>query len=325
MACAQCTQTSCAAACGSVINWLAVCEVRMLHLHTPQLFNRLKMPIVYCRKICPGNAGRKCRWSTELQKRPALIRDDALSCQICIAVGGLSGWDAAQLALHLAHLYELDPDLFACARTQLPAVAFDSVSAKILNMITSHTPRLKRGREDQRKMILARTLKYLTTTSWVLDCWLRRTKEDTADVVHADLAMYTKLPYTARGLVLDFLCGDLEALYSHLCTLKTKAYHTLERPLFWLPQADFAEAPTTKPSARQILVGVYSHVLDQYHKPKLSKVKSALVKHNNFVKRNRSMRGRVKNCNRIFQILDVMLSHDVVALEGPPFEPVMRQ
>ena len=139
------------------------------------------------------------------------------------------------------------------------------------------------------------------------------------------LKSIAKLPYTARGLVLDFLCGDLEALCSHLCTLKTKAYQALERPLFWHPQADFLDMPAAKPGAGQILIGVCTNVLDHYRKPKLSKVKSALVKHNSFVKRNLSMRNRVKNCNRIFKILGIMLSHYVVPLEAPPFQPVPQK
>ncbi len=254
-----------------------------------------------------------------MQKRPQLIRDDASLCQVCLAAGGGSGWNGTQLSLHLAQLYKLDPDMFAWARGQLPATVFDTVRALTLGVITSSMPRLKRGREEQRKVALASTLKYLTTTSWVLDCWLQRTNQDTIDLCNAELAMYTALPFTARGLVLDFLCGDLEAVYSHLCTLKTKAYHTLERPLFWHLRADFVDMPAAKPSAREILTGVYPHVLDHYHKPKLAKIRKALVKHHSFVKNNKSMLTRSKNCRRILQILDVVLSHEVAPLEAVPF------
>ncbi len=48
-----------------------------------------------------------------------------------------------------------------------------------------------------------------------------------------------------------------------------------------------------------------------HHKPELSRTKAVLVKHHTYVKKNRSMRHRAKICQRLFQLLDVMLSHHV--------------
>ena len=123
--------------------------------------------------------------------------------------------------------------------------------------------------------------------------------------------MCTRLPYTMRGLVLDFLCADLDALYAHLCTVKANAYHTLEKPVFWYPRDDWEDVTNAKPDARAMLTGVYSHVVERYHKPKLSRLKRALVKHHKFVKQNKAMRGRTRCCRQVLQILDVMLRHDV--------------
>ena len=277
------------------------------------------MPIVYCRNICSGNGDRCCRWSTELQEQPATIRSDAVACQVCLAQAG-GAWQELDLAVQLVSLHELDPNLYSLAASGfvMSRTTIEALTQRILDVMVSTVPKLKRTREHRRQFMLANTLKHLTAESWVLDGLERKTREDTKDFSHATVAMRGKLPYTAIGLVMDYLCGVLMPLYSHLCALKTNTYHTLERPIFWYPKHDFEYSSIHNPGTLQTLVTVYSHVLDHYHKPKLARIKSTLVKHYAFVT-NHAMSGRVNQCASLLILLDRMLRHEVVIFDQPPF------
>ena len=270
------------------------------------------MPLIYEGKHCPGT-DRKCRWSTNLQKTREIITDDMVACQICLAHSGGS-WTLMELALQLAQLHTLDPDLYFAAidPAKMPREVFKKVKTHMISIITSSVPESPRMRENQRCEMVRLTLKYLTTTSWVIDCWDRRIKEDNIDIAHIKLAMCT-LPETTRGLVLDFLCGDLVSFYMHLCTVKTHAYHTMERPLFWYPDNGYSLLKRNR--ARNILANVYQHVIDTYHKPKLMRIQKSLIKHSKFIKPNKTMRRRYKECMRIMHLVKAMLQHDAIIVK----------
>ena len=111
------------------------CALIPLHLLPAAVQSQVRMPLFYCDRVCAGVVPRnKCRWSTELQKRPAKIRSDAVSCQVCLAIAG-GRWEPAGLILQLAGLYRLDPDMFDGARHAIPAAAFELASASVM-----HTP-----------------------------------------------------------------------------------------------------------------------------------------------------------------------------------------
>ncbi len=171
--------------------------------------SQVRTPLFYCDKVCPGVVPRnECRWSTELQKLPAKVRSDAVSCQVCLAMAG-GRWEPAGLILQFAGLYRLDPDMFDGARHAIPAAAFELASAPVMHTLLSNIPPLRRLREEQRRACLARTLDWLTSASWILDCWRVRTAEDTRDLCRWEVASRKHLPIPVRALVCDFLCGDL--------------------------------------------------------------------------------------------------------------------
>ncbi len=114
----------------------------------------------------------------------------------------------------------------------------------------------------------------------------------------------------------------LDAIYARICTVKVAAYHSLGKPIFWWPRGDWGVPPSsTRPprDTRTLLVGVYSHVLEEYRKPKLASLKRALVRHHQHVKRNWCLRQRKKRCQCLLQVLDCMLGHTVQKLASPPF------
>lgn len=131
-----------------------------------------------------------------------------MSCQVCLAIAG-GRREPAGLILQLAGLYRLDPDMFDGARHAIPAAAFELASASVMHTLLSNIPPLRRLREEQRRACLARTLDWLTSASWILDCWRVRTAEDTRDLCRWEVASRKHLPIPMRALVCDFLCGDL--------------------------------------------------------------------------------------------------------------------
>jgi hypothetical protein len=274
------------------------------------------MPIVYCRKLCPGKNGKKCKWSIEVQRRAAKIRDDADFCEICLACD--SDWDLPQLSLQLSHLYSLDPDIFHAARRKMPPSVFDSVGPMVMAALVSSVPHSKNAREAKRRTYLTSTLSQLTQASWILDCWRRKVEEDTRDICNMEVAMQLTLPFTTRGLIIEFICGNLDALYGYICKMKSNTYHTLERPIFWHPMRDWV-IPNDKSNARTMLIGVYSHILEYYHKPKIRRLKRSIVTHNQLIKKIQSLECRSKRCLRLLHILERMLELHVEIIVAPPF------
>ena len=274
------------------------------------------MPIVYCRKLCPGKNGKKCKWSIEVQRRAAKIRDDADFCEICLACD--SDWDLPQLSLQLSHLYSLDPDIFHAARRKMPPSVFDSVGPMVMAALVLSVPQSKNAREAKRRTYLTSTLSQLTQASWILDCWRRKVEEDTRSICNMEVAMQLTLPFTTRGLIIEFICGNLDALYGYICKMKSNTYHTLERPIFWHPMRDWV-IPNDKSNARTMLIGVYSHILEYYHKPKIRRLKRSIVTHNQLIKKIQSLECRSKRCLRLLHILERMLELHVEIIVAPPF------
>ena len=92
-------------------------------------------------------------------------------------------------------------------------------------------------------------------------------------------------------------------------------------PSVWHPRVDW-DLPSGKPNARTMLIGVYSYALEHDHKPKLRRLKRAIVTHHHFAKRNQSVQCRAKGCRRLLQIQECMLAHHV-EIASAPFEPVL--
>jgi hypothetical protein len=279
-----------------------------------------RMPITYFNKPCPGAHGSGCcTWSTELQGEQALIPEEGILCPVCMVKEGLRG-DRLQLQLHLADLYMLDTDQFRKAREAIGDGAFKGVRAATLQILTSRVPTLKRAREDQRKMCLARTLSLLTEGSWTIQCWANRVAEDTRDLCQCEAAI-GHLPVPIRGSIYEFLCGDARKLCAHLCAVKRRGYHTLEQPLFWHPPGDAREAGADDDRpARAIFAPIYSYVATHMHKPKLQSLKRSLVNHEHFVKRNWAMKRHGCLVRKAIGLLDSMLKREITVVEGPSFE-----
>ena len=275
------------------------------------------MPVIYCNKLCPGKNGRKCKWSTEIQRRPARIRDDADFCQVCLACDK-GEWEFAKLSLQLSHLYSMDPDIFHSARRQMPLSVFDGVSALVMATLVSTVPHQKNAREMKRRTFLINTLGHLTEASWILDCWRRKVLEDARNVQNMELAMPSVLAGTTKGLIVEFMCGSLDVLYSYICQVKANSYHTLEKPIFWHPTRDWV-VPCEKASARTMLIGVYKHILEYYHKPKIRRLKQVIVLHDHFMKNYQPLVSRSRGCRRLHHILERMLEKQVEIISSPPF------
>ena len=278
------------------------------------------MPITFFSKRCPG-AQRlgSCCWSTDLLGQPASIRQKRLFCEICMAIKGLDS-DRELLQVHLADLYTLDTDQFRKARTAIGDCVFDAIGAGVLNVLTGAVPSLKRAREDQRKVSLARTLSLLTDGSWLIHCWNKRIAEDTRDICRCEAAL-SQLPIPIRGTIYEFMCADTWTLYAHLCSVKRRGYHTLEQPIFWHPARDFHESNAEgSPSARTMLIGVYSYIVKHVHKPKLESLKRSLVKHAHFIKRNWAMQRYGHTVRKAIDIVDCMLDREIGVVGEAPFD-----
>jgi len=189
------------------------------------------MPLVNCRKLCPGNAGRKCNWCTDIQRGALEIKDNVALCEICLAsVNGKC--DIAQLFLRLALLLPLDLDLFCEARREMPTLVYDSVGVMIMVNLTSLMPYQKSAREMQRRTYLMRALNYLTEDLWKTDSWHIRICKDTMDLCKVEVLMRAILPFAVRGMIANFLIGNLDALYGCICKVKVNL-STCYRSLFF--------------------------------------------------------------------------------------------
>ena len=236
-----------------------------------------------------------------------------------MAIKGLDS-DRELLQVHLADLYTLDTDQFRKARTAIGDCVFDAIGAGVLNVLTGAVPSLKRAREDQRKVSLARTLSLLTDGSWLIHCWNKRIAEDTRDICRCEAAL-SQLPIPIRGSIYEFMCADAWTLYAHLCSVKRRGYHTLEQPIFWHPARDFHESNAEgSPSARTMLIGVYSYIVKHMHKPKLESLKRSLVKHAHFIKRNWAMQRYGHTVRKAIDIVDCMLDREIGVVGEAPFD-----
>ena len=68
-------------------------------------------------KLCPGTAGKPCRWSVDVQHEPCLISRAAPLCEICRAKGD---FNLNVLSRQLRSLYDLDPDVYKLALNEVP-------------------------------------------------------------------------------------------------------------------------------------------------------------------------------------------------------------
>ena len=200
----------------------------------------------------------------------------------------------------------------------MPRLVFDTASAMVMGWLVSTVPHQKSSREAKRRTSLTTALNHLTQASWVIDCWQRKINEDTRVLCNMELAMGSILPFTTRGLILEFTCGNLDSLYGCVCRVKSNSYHILEKPMFWHPQRDWV-IPNDKSNARSILIGVYSHVLERYHKPKIRRLKRVIDVHSKFVDKNPWMQNRSKGCRRLLHLLESMLGQQVEIIASPPF------
>ena len=275
------------------------------------------MPIVHCNKYCLGNNGKKCKWDTEIQRRPAKIRDDADFCQICL-VRANGEWEISQLSLQLFNLYLLDTDIFHSARRQMPLSIFDGVSVLVMAALVSTVPLQRKAREIKRRHLLTSSLNHLIESSWMIDYWWRKVFGDTCNVCYMELAMRSALPFAVKGLVIEFLCGNLDIIYGQICKVKGKCYHALENPIFWYPIREWV-VPSDTSHVRTMLVRVYIHILEHYHKPKILRLKQAIVAHGDFIKQNYMLKSRSKRCQRLQNILECMLEKHVDIIASPPF------
>ena len=76
------------------------------------------------------------------------------------------------------------------------------------------------------------------------------------------------------------------SLYMHLCTVKSSAYHSMEKPIFWWPIGDWLTNGNAQADARRLRIGMYVHILEMYHKPKLRALKLALIRHDAHMQRH---------------------------------------
>ena len=146
---------------------------------------------------------------------PAKIPNDAAACSICLAMSGRVFRDV-HLALQLASLWRLDPEMCRAARRGLPEDVLERVTPAALHFLVSDVPRGPRARETARRQLMDKTLNILTRGSWLVDCWSKRVASDTKTACSLRIAA-ARIPFTSRSLVNDYLCCDLVALHNHLC------------------------------------------------------------------------------------------------------------
>ena len=82
------------------------------------------------------------------------------------------------------------------------------------------------------------------------------------------------------------------------------------RRQFWHHWTDWNVA-SDKSNMCMMLIDVYNDIIEYYHKPKIRRLKQAIVLHNYFVEMNPSMQCRPKNLRGLLLILDQMLSQHV--------------
>ena len=133
-----------------------------------------------------------------------------------------------------------------------------------------------------------------------------------------ELAMPSVLAGTTKGLIVEFMCGSFDVLYSDICQVKAKSYHTLEKPIFWHPTWDWV-VPCGKAFGRTMLIGVYKHILEYYHKPKLRRLKQTTVLHDHVMKNYEPLGSRSKGCRRLHHILEWVLKKQIELISSPPF------
>ena len=190
------------------------------------------MPIVYCeKKKCTGVNGRKCCCNTKVQRCAAEVRGDAVICQICLTNGN-GDWDISQLCTQLSDLFLLDPDMFYDARRQMPNLIVIRMRVIIMASLISHVPSQRSVREAKRCEYLTNTLRRLTASSLIIDCCRKRVDENIRDIRNVELSLRSRLPSTTRGIVFAFIGHNLVDIYMRMCSIKSKAYHTLTKPIF---------------------------------------------------------------------------------------------
>ena len=100
-------------------------------------------------------------------------------------------------------------DMFYAARRAIPVTAFSEALPFIKWSLKSDIAHSRRLREVQRRTYLCKSLKQLTSASWVIDCWRNRLVHDSVDVVEWEVAMKRHLDAPIRAMVLTFLCADM--------------------------------------------------------------------------------------------------------------------
>ena len=99
--------------------------------------------------------------------------------------------------------------MFYAARQCIQSRAFDAASTYVMNALISDISPMSRLRESQRRACLSKTLDWLTSASWIIDCWRFGTSAGLKDLCTWEVATKRCLPTAIRGSVCDFLSIDM--------------------------------------------------------------------------------------------------------------------
>ena len=111
------------------------------------------MPAFLLDVLCPGvSAAAPCEYSSDIQGDAAFIDSRERKCQMCrVLAGGPHSSD--KLALQLANLFRLDPDVFEDARLALREVSEEiwrsASHCSMARVLSSSRPASQRGQEGK--------------------------------------------------------------------------------------------------------------------------------------------------------------------------------
>jgi len=225
-------------------------------------------------KLCPGNDGKPCRWSVDVQNEPCLISRAAPLCEICRAKGD---FNLNVLPRQLRSLYDLDPDVYKLALNEVPRYLRSIVLRSVMEHGASRTDATAFALAPCRINMLIKAADLAARGVQHIDAWHIRIAEDTNAIRSVGLALGKRLPSAdVRAHIAEYVCRtDLRELHRKLCYVKTHAYHVLSKKPFWhcVFDADAEGDPCHQ------MIRVYAHSIRGLHRPKLFHLRHTLKLH----------------------------------------------
>ena len=180
--------------------------------------------------------------------------------------------DHHALCKQLRNLYDLDPCIFReCLHHAIPRHLW---SVLLRSVVDLGPGRSEFSLASSRLQALVRATGLVTKDLETIDLWHIKVKTDTNFIRSVGCSLRKRLPSDVRAHIAEFACSDLRELHRSLCSVKSKCYHVLSKPMFW----HFVYDPDADDTCHQ-MIGVHVHSVRAFHQPNLSYLKDALRAH----------------------------------------------